>query len=100
MDRETRRIFRYRPTPAVTVLLVIVLWIALSLAVAGHWQLTAVFVVVAVPWYLVWRHHRVVEARRFGLLPDPGRGPDGSADGSEGDSGSRGDGDGRGEGDG
>lgn len=94
MDRETRRIFRYRPTPAVTVLLVIVLWVALSLAVAGHWQLTALFVVVAVPWYLVWRHHRVVEARRLGLLPDPGRGSDGAAGGRDGDSESRRGGDG------
>ena len=70
MDRQTRRIFRYRPPPAVVVLLIIVLWIALSLAVSGHWQLTALFVVVAIPWYFVWRHHRVVEARRLGLLPD------------------------------
>lgn len=69
MDRQARRIFRYRPPPAAVVLLVVVGWVGLSLAWSGHWQLTIPFVDVAVPWYLVWRHHRISEAQRLGLLP-------------------------------
>jgi hypothetical protein len=72
MDRDTRRILRYRPPPAVAVVLIIVVWIGLSLIWSGHWQLTIPFVVIAVPWYLVWRHHRVSEVRRLGLLPTKG----------------------------
>jgi len=69
MDRQTRRIFRYRPTPAFVFLAMLVAWILLSLIWVGRWYLVAPFVVIAIPWYLVWRHHRVSEARRLGLLP-------------------------------
>ena len=78
MDRQTRRILRYRPPPAVVVTLVIVAWIGLSLVWSGHWQLTIPFVVLAVPWYFVWRHHRVSEARRLGLLPNRSEGESGN----------------------
>lgn len=72
MDRQTRRLLRYRPPPAVVVVAVIVAWVGLSAVSGGHWQLVAPFAILALPWYLVWRHHRVEEARRFGLLPPPG----------------------------
>lgn len=74
-DRQTRRLLRYRPTPAVLVLAIIVVWIGLSLIWSGHWVLTLPFVVIAVPAYVMWRHHRVSEARRLGVLPPRGHSP-------------------------
>lgn len=69
MDRQTRRLLRYRPPPAVVVVAVVIVLVGLSAVSGGHWQLVAPFAILALPWYLVWRHHRVEEARRLGLLP-------------------------------
>jgi len=77
LDKETRNLIRYRPGPAIVLLGIILVWLFISVAVAGHWQIDIPFLVLAVPWYVVWRHRRLQTARRLGLIPPTRRDPDG-----------------------
>jgi hypothetical protein len=83
LDKETRNLIRYRPGPAIILLGIIVVWLFLSVALAGHWEIAIPFLVLAVPWYLVWRHRRLQTARGLGLIPpSQGNSDTGPADGA------------------
>jgi hypothetical protein len=77
LDKETRNLIRYRPGPAIVLLGIILVWLFISVAVAGHWEIDIPFLVLAVPWYLVWRHRRLQTARSLGLIPPTRRDSDG-----------------------